>query len=77
MTTVYGEGIETLSLSNEGGHIANRSSCQAARRAVGHQRLRNAASGGTLLASIVSFLVWRIVVAGGPQLSSVRKAPRI
>ena len=31
-----------------------------------------AAFGGTLLARVVSFSVWRAVVAGGPQLSSIR-----
>jgi hypothetical protein len=52
--------------------LTRRSSCQAARRAAGRERLRNAASGGTELAPVVSFLVWRTVVAGGPQLSSIR-----
>ena len=33
---------------------------------------RSAACGGTLLAKVVSFLVWRGVAAGGPQLSSIR-----
>jgi hypothetical protein len=43
--------------------LTNRSSCQAARRAAGRERLRNVAVGGTLLAPLVSFLVWRVVVA--------------
>jgi hypothetical protein len=33
---------------------------------------RSAAFGGTLLAKVVSFVVWRAVVAGGQQLSSIR-----
>jgi hypothetical protein len=49
--------------------LTNRSSCQAARRAARRERLRNAAVGGTMLAPVVSFLVW---AAGGPQLSSIR-----
>ncbi len=52
--------------------LTNRSSCQAARRAARRERLRNAAVGGTMLAPVVSFLVWRGVAAGGPQLSSIR-----
>jgi hypothetical protein len=52
--------------------LTNRSSSRAARRAAGRERLRNAASGGTELAPVVSFLVWRVTVAGGPQLSSIR-----
>ena len=52
--------------------LTNRSSCQAARRVAGRERLRNAAVGGTQLAPVVSFLVWRAVVVGGPQRSSIR-----
>jgi hypothetical protein len=43
--------------------LTNRSSCQAARRAAGRGRLRNAAVGGPKLAPGVSFRVWRAVVA--------------
>jgi hypothetical protein len=35
---------------------------------------RSAAFGGTSLATVVSFLLWRVVVAAGPQLSSIRSA---
>jgi hypothetical protein len=35
---------------------------------------RSAAFGGTLLATVVSFLVWRAVVAGCQQLGSIRWA---
>ena len=52
--------------------LTNRSSCQAARRAAGRERLRNAAFGGTLLALFGTICVWRVTVAGGPQLSSIR-----
>jgi hypothetical protein len=38
----------------------------------GRERLRNAAIGGTQLSPVVSFLVLRAAVAGGPQLSSIR-----
>jgi hypothetical protein len=50
----------------------NRSSCPATRRVAGRERLRNAAPGGTQLARVVSFSVWRAVVAGSPLLSSIR-----
>jgi hypothetical protein len=37
--------------------LTNRSSCQAARRVAGRERLRNSAVSGTQLAPVVSFLV--------------------
>jgi hypothetical protein len=43
-----------------------------ARRPRAFEEARSAAFGGTKLTPVVSFLVWRAVVAGGPQLSFIR-----